>query len=114
MPLLLMTVLKFNEPYITDKELEYISDVFSEKRFYGAGKYTNLCEKKIASIIGAKNVSLTDSCTAALEIVALLLRDFTKKQEIIVPSVPQCTTKSQLFIPWIVGTICYSHTIIDC
>lgn len=81
-----MTELKFNEPYITDKELEYISDVFSEKRFYGAGKYTNLCEKKIASITGEKNSLLTDSCTAALEIAALLLRDFTKKQEVIVPS----------------------------
>ena len=81
-----MTVLKFNEPYLTNKELEYIGDVFSEKRFYGAGKYTNLCEEKIASIIGAENALLTDSCTAALEIVALLLRDFTKKQEVIVPS----------------------------
>lgn len=81
-----MTVLKFNEPYITNKELEYIADVFSEKRFYGAGKYTNLCEEKISSIIASKNVLLTDSCTAALEIVALLLRDFTKKQEVIVPS----------------------------
>jgi dTDP-4-amino-4,6-dideoxygalactose transaminase len=81
-----MTVLKFNEPYLTNKELEYISDVFSEKKFYGAGKYTNLCEEKIASVIGAENALLTDSCTAALEIVALLLRDFTKKQEVIVPS----------------------------
>lgn len=81
-----MSQLKFNEPYLTDKELEYISDVFSEKRFYGAGKYTYLCEEKISSIIGSKNALLTDSCTAALEIVALLLRDFTKKQEVIVPS----------------------------
>ena len=81
-----MTHLKFNEPYLTNQEMVYISDVFSEKRFYGAGKYTNLCEEKIASIIGAKNALLTDSCTAALEIVALLLRDFTKKQEVIVPS----------------------------
>ena len=89
-----MTVLKFNEPYITNKELEYIGDVFSEKRFYGAGKYTNLCEKKIASITGAKNSLLTDSCTAALEIVALLLRDFTKKQEVIVPSYTFTSTAS--------------------
>lgn len=81
-----MNQLKFNEPYLTDQELEYISDVFTEKRFYGVGKYTQLCEEKISSIVGSKNALLTDSCTAALEIVALLLRDFTKKQEVIVPS----------------------------
>ena len=81
-----MEKIRFNEPFITGKETQYLMDVFSEKRFYGAGKYTNLCEEKIASIIGAKNALLTDSCTAALEIVALLLRDFTKKQEVIVPS----------------------------
>ena len=81
-----MTQLKFNEPYLTDQEISYINDVFSERRFYGAGKYTNLCEEKIASVLSVERTLLTDSCTAALEIVALLLRDFSIKQEIIVPS----------------------------
>lgn len=89
-----MSSLKFNEPYITDQELEYIKDVFSQGRFYGAGKYTSLCEEKIATIIGSKDVLLTDSCTAALEVVALLLRDFNKRQEVIVPSYTFTSTAS--------------------
>jgi len=81
-----MTSIKFNEPYITDKEIEYIKDVFLERRFYGSGKYTHLCEEKICSITRSRNVLLTDSCTSALEIAALLLRDFSRRQEVIVPS----------------------------
>lgn len=84
----------FNEPYITKKELGYIEDVFSQKRFYGAGKYTQLCEDKIREITGCKSALLTDSCTSALEIVALLLRDFGKKQQVIVPSYTFTSTAS--------------------
>lgn len=89
-----MNQIKFNEPYITEKEIDYIKDVFSQKRFYGAGKYTLLSEEKISSIVGSSNVLLTDSCTAALEITALLLRDFSKKQEIIIPSYTFTSTAS--------------------
>lgn len=89
-----MNQIKFNEPYLTHQEIEYIKDVFSQKRFYGAGKYTLLCEEKISSIVGSNNVLLTDSCTAALEIAALLLRDFSKKQEVIVPSYTFTSTAS--------------------
>lgn len=89
-----MKIINFNEPYITGKEMEYIEDVFKQNKFYGAGKYTSLCEDKIRNITGAKDALLTDSCTAALEIVALLLRDFTKKQEVIVPSYTFSSTAS--------------------
>ena len=89
-----MKTIKFNEPYITGKELEYIQDVFAQQRFYGAGKYTNLCEEKIRTITGAKHALLTDSCTAALEITALILRDFDKQQEVIVPSYTFSSTAS--------------------
>ena len=89
-----MKTIKFNEPYITGKELEYIQDVFAQQRFYGAGKYTNLCEEKIRTITDAKHALLTDSCTAALEITALILRDFNKQQEVIVPSYTFSSTAS--------------------
>jgi dTDP-4-amino-4,6-dideoxygalactose transaminase len=90
----IMKTIKFNEPYITGRELEYIQDVFFQKKFYGTGKYTTLCEEKIKSITGAKHALLTDSCTAALEITALLLRDFDKQQEVIVPSYTFSSTAS--------------------
>lgn len=81
-----MSEVKFNEPFLTGRELSYVEDVFRLRHFYGAGKYTQLCEDKILEVTGASHALLTDSCTSALEISALLLRDFSKEQEVIVPS----------------------------
>lgn len=89
-----MSLVKFNEPFLTGKELTYVEDVFASCHFYGAGKYTALCEAKIKEMTGASSSLLTDSCTSALEIVALLLRDFAKKQEVIVPSYTFTSTAS--------------------
>ncbi len=74
--------------------MKYLEDVFQQRQFYGAGKYTSLCEAKIAEMTGASSSLLTDSCTSALEIVALLLRDFSKRQEVIVPSYTFTSTAS--------------------
>lgn len=79
-------MVRFNEPFLTGREMKYIEDVFRQRQFYGAGKYTRLCTDRIAEHIGTDTVLLTDSCTSALEMAALLLRDFSKRQEIIVPS----------------------------
>lgn len=78
--------IKFNEPYLTGKEEVYIKDVFERKQFYGNGYYTQKCQELISKQISIKNVLLTDSCTSALEISALLLREWDKEQEIILPS----------------------------
>ena len=79
-------VINFNEPYITGNEEKYIKDVFERNSFYGNGYYTKQCQKIIKERIGSKNVLLTDSCTSALEISALLLRKWDEDQEIILPS----------------------------
>ena len=79
-------LIKFNEPYLTGKEQKYIDDVFERKQFYGNGFYTNKCQNFIRNKILARQVILTDSCTSALEISALLLRQWDQEQEIIVPS----------------------------
>lgn len=79
-------MIKFNEPYITDMEEFYIKDVFKRNQFYGNGHYTQKCHDLIKGKISCKDILLTDSCTSALEICALLLRDWNKKQEVIVPS----------------------------
>lgn len=89
-----MKQIKFNEPYLTHQEQEYIKDVFLRQNFYGAGKYTQLCEQKIKDYTGVDHALLTDSCTSALEISALLLRDFSKKQEVIIPSYTFSSTAS--------------------
>lgn len=89
-----MNNIRFNEPYLTGNELDYIKDVFNQNQFYGNGKYTKLCTEFISRRINAKNVLVTDSCTSALEIVALLLRDFDREQEIILPSYTFSSTAS--------------------
>ncbi|EKY3318391.1 dTDP-4-amino-4,6-dideoxygalactose transaminase [Vibrio cholerae] len=86
--------IKFSEPYITGKELDYIKDVFEQRHFYGAGKYTKKCSELIKNRISVNQVLITDSCTSALEISALLLRDFNIEQEIILPSYTFSSTAS--------------------
>ena len=86
--------IKFNEPFISGNELKYIEEVFKQNHFYGNGKYTNLCTKFIKNRLNAKNVLLTDSCTSALEISALLIRDTKVEQEIILPSYTFSSTAS--------------------
>jgi dTDP-4-amino-4,6-dideoxygalactose transaminase len=88
-----MNKIKFNSPYITGKELHYIKDVFKQNQFYGVGKYTSKCEKTIQKIISSKNVLLTDSCTSALEISALVLKK-NKYDEVIMPSYTFTSTAS--------------------
>jgi len=80
--------MKFNIPYITNNELKNIEEVFKNKNFHGMSRFTDECNNKIGEFIGAQNVLLTDSCTSALEISALLIKNWDKneEQEIIMPS----------------------------
>ena len=86
-------VIHFNQPYETGEELSHIKKVFKIKNFQGIGKYTSKCEKLIAEKIKHKNVLLTDSCTSALDMVALLIKD-NSKNEIIIPSYTFTSTAS--------------------
>lgn len=89
-----MKKIKFNEPFIAGNELKYIEDVFSQNQFYGVGKYTRNCTEFISNRLNAQDVLLTDSCTSALEIAALLLRDKSRVQEVILPSYTFSSTAS--------------------
>lgn len=81
-----MTRIKFNEPFIAGNEQKYIQDVFDSQSFYGSGKYTKESESLISKHLQSKNVLLTDSCSSALDMVAILLRDHSCSQEVIMPS----------------------------
>lgn len=89
-----MNKIPFNEPYITGKELNNLTDLFERDTFYGNGFYTRSCQDLIESILGNGSVLLTDSCTSALEMTALLLRNWSVKQEVIVPSYTFSSTAS--------------------
>lgn len=88
-----MKLIRFNSPYITNLELDFIKDVFKENQFYGAGKYTFKCEKILKKTLSNSNVLLTDSCTSALEIAALIIKK-NKLDEVLMPSYTFTSTAS--------------------
>lgn len=75
----------FNKPYMTGKELEYISDAHAIGKLSGNGKYTQLCQQWLGKQTSADKVLLTHSCTAALE-MASILANLQPGDEVIMPS----------------------------
>ncbi len=75
----------FNKPYLTGKELDYIRDAVEREKLSGNGFYTQQCQQFFVNRYGFKKTLLTQSCTAALEMAALLL-DIGPEDEVILPS----------------------------
>lgn len=75
----------FNKPYMTGKELAYISESHALGQLAGDGSFTKRCHEWIETTTGTTRALLTHSCTAALEMAALLL-DIKPGDEIIMPS----------------------------
>jgi dTDP-4-amino-4,6-dideoxygalactose transaminase len=70
---------------MTGKELEYISAAHLDGTLAGDGPFTKKCHKWIEENTGCAKALLTHSCTAALEMAAILL-DIEPGDEIIMPS----------------------------
>ena len=62
-----------------------MEEVIRNSRIAGDGKYTKLCSEWMQERFNAKRVLMTTSCTAALEMCALLL-DIQSGDEVIMPS----------------------------
>lgn len=75
----------FNRPYMTGKELEYIAQSHAQAHLAGDGPFTRRCHDWLERTTGTARALLTHSCTAALEMMALLL-DIKPGDEIIMPS----------------------------
>jgi len=80
-----MKKIPFNKPYMTGKELYYIAEANFNGILAGDGPFTQRCHNWIEQSTGIKKALLTHSCTAALEMAALLL-DIQPGDEIIMPS----------------------------
>lgn len=83
----------FNKPHFCGKELSYISQAHAEGQLAGDGPFTKRCHSWIEERTGASKALLTHSCTAALEMAALLL-DIEPGDEVIVPSYTFVSTAS--------------------
>ncbi|GAA4337596.1 dTDP-4-amino-4,6-dideoxygalactose transaminase [Variovorax defluvii] len=75
----------FNWPHMTGKELYYIAESHFNGRLAGDGPFTRRCHQWIEARAGCSKALLTHSCTAALEMAALLM-DIQPGDEIIMPS----------------------------
>src|SRR6056297_3081700 len=75
----------FNRPSLIGKEIIYIREAIRLGRLSGDGHFTMKCNARIAEMTGAKKALLTHSCTAALEMAALLC-DLQPGDEVIMPS----------------------------
>lgn len=75
----------FNKPYMTGKELWYISQAHAKGHLAGDGSFTRMCSRWLESLTGSQRALLTHSCTGALEMAAILA-DFRPGDEVIMPS----------------------------
>ena len=75
----------FNKPYMTGRELSYIAQAHANGHLAGDGEFTKRCHAWLESHAGAPKALLTHSCTAALEMAALLA-DIQPGDEVIMPS----------------------------
>ncbi len=75
----------FNRPSIVGREFEYMQAAVDNARLAGDGPFTHKCHALLEGVLGVHKALLTTSCTAALEMSALLL-DLRPGDEVIVPS----------------------------
>jgi len=75
----------FNKPYMTGKELWYISQAHASGHLAGDGQFTRKCSAWLERRIGCQKALLTHSCTAALEMAAILA-GVQSGDEVIMPS----------------------------
>ena len=77
--------IEFNRPHITGKALQYLAEAKLGNSLAGDGPFTMRCHKWLEFKTGCSSALLTHSCTAALEMTAILL-NIQPGDEIIMPS----------------------------
>ena len=75
----------FNKPFTIAGELENIAAAVREGHLAGDGRFTRQCHQWLERRLGARKALLTHSCTAALEMAAILC-DLKPGDEVIMPS----------------------------
>ena len=75
----------FNKPYMTGRELWYIAQAHTNGHLAGDGMFTKKCHDWLETQTGAHKALLTHSCTASLDMAAMLA-DILPGDEVILPS----------------------------
>jgi dTDP-4-amino-4,6-dideoxygalactose transaminase len=77
--------IKFNQPTLAGREASYLRQVLERGHLSGNGPFSQRCQALLSAALGGARVLLTHSCTAALEMAALLA-DIGPGDEVIMPS----------------------------
>lgn len=83
----------FNRPAIVGSELQEVVGAIEAGNISTGGDYTKACERFLVDTIGAEAAMLVTSCTAALEMAAILC-DLAPGDEVIMPSYTFVSTAS--------------------
>ena len=75
----------FNRPHMTGKELSYIAQAHRNHKLAGDGPFTAACSRWLEQRTGTRKALLTHSCTAALDMAAILA-DIRPGDEVVMPS----------------------------
>lgn len=75
----------FNQPYATGAEFKYIKQALRNGCLSGNGEFTKRCHARLEAEVVCQKALLTHSCTAALEMAAILA-DIQPGDEVIMPS----------------------------
>ena len=86
-------MINFNEAPLCGTELNYIKKAIENKHICGDGEFTKKCNTFLEEYTGCRKALLTNSCTSALEMSALLL-NIEPGDEVICPSYTFVTTAS--------------------
>ena len=78
-------MIPFNKPFLTGRELSYIAEAHQNGQLAGDGLFTKRCSAWLEDKTGCVKALLTHSCTAALEMAAILA-DIEPGDEVIMPS----------------------------
>jgi dTDP-4-amino-4,6-dideoxygalactose transaminase len=80
-----MSEIPFNRPYVTGREFVYVREAIENGHLSGSGPFTERCSRWLEERVGSEQALLTHSCTAALEMAAMLL-DVGPGDEVVMPS----------------------------
>ncbi|AAV81386.1 dTDP-4-amino-4,6-dideoxygalactose transaminase [Idiomarina loihiensis] len=78
-------MIPFNKPPLTGNEVQYITEALKGNKISGDGPFGKRCQQWFEENLPTQKALLTPSCTAALELAAILI-DVQSGDEIIMPS----------------------------
>lgn len=87
----------FNKPFTIGKEIEYIKESILRGHIAGNGIFTQRCQDFLEDKFHARKVFLTTSCTAALEMAAILC-EISPGDEVILPSFTFVSTANAFYL----------------